>query len=55
MNCMNKLEYRIGVIGRYGASSNDCDGQTVKTRNLVHLLETQENIFAKKVMMDIFL
>lgn len=38
------IQQKIGVIGRYGANINDCDGQTVKTRNLVHLLETQENI-----------
>lgn len=38
------MKYKVGVIGRYGADSDLCDGQTVKTKNLVHLLGGQENI-----------
>ena len=33
------MGYRVGIIGKFGANENWCDGQTVKTKNLMMLLE----------------
>lgn len=38
------MKYRVGVLGHYGAEYDICDGQTVKTRNLVISLKTQRDI-----------
>lgn len=43
------MKYKIGVIGRYGANSDMCDGQTVKTKNLIHLMEKEYGIPVFKV------
>lgn len=40
---------KIGIIGHFGADTNSCDGQTVKTKNLFELLERSEENKIMKV------
>ena len=40
---------KIGIIGHFGADTNSCDGQTVKTKNLADLLEKDKKIEITKV------
>lgn len=42
------MKNRVGIIGKFGANENWCDGQTIKTKNLAMLLEkTKKFSFVK--------
>jgi len=38
-----------GIIGHFGGNKEYCDGQTIKTKNLMKLLESQPDICVRKV------
>lgn len=40
---------KVGVIGRFGLGENFCDGQTVKTKNLAWLIESEQHTSVVKV------
>ena len=43
------MHSRIGVVGHLGSNENYCDGQTIKTKNLIQLLEDYFNFPLYKV------
>jgi len=43
------MKLNVGVIGHFGGNKKFFDGQTVKTKNLTSLLESQDNISVCKV------
>ena len=44
-----KMEYKIGIIGKFGANQNMYDGQTVKTKNLANLLQNTGRVEIFKI------